>query len=92
MRKGRFDLIGSGNEKFEPVGAQYVAPYSDRQRWGNFNHLFNASYALTTLQGRLGVIPRLRAGGGERGIEDEERITYLAFLHEPFSTQYFWYV
>lgn len=30
--------------------------------------------------------------GGERGIEDEERITYLAFLHEPFSTQYFWYV
>lgn len=62
----RFDLIGSGNEKFEPEDAQYVAPYADRDRWGHFNHLFNASRAMKRLEGRLNVIPRVRVGGGER--------------------------
>ena len=62
----RFDLIGSGNEKFEPADAHYVTPYGDRDTWGHFNHLFNTSRALKSLEGQLTVIPRLRAGGGER--------------------------
>lgn len=66
----RLDLIGRGNERFEPANASYVAPYSQsRDRWGIFNHLFNSSRAVSMLRKRgLSVQPRLRAGAGLRTV------------------------
>ena len=55
-----FDLIGSGNEKFEPSGASYVGPYGDRSRWGHFGHLFNASRFVHGLKGHVALLQRLR--------------------------------
>ncbi|KAL1525496.1 hypothetical protein AB1Y20_020352 [Prymnesium parvum] len=60
------DLIGTGNEKFEPQGAKYVVPYADRKRWGHFSHVFNTSRAMRLLQGHMSVIPRVRAGNAEK--------------------------
>ncbi len=55
-----FDLIGRGNEKFEPSNARYVGPYSERDRWGHFSHLFNATQLIASLEGKLSTLLRLR--------------------------------
>ena len=54
------DLIGRGNERFEPADAKYVGPYADRSRWGHFAHLFNASHFTRALEGQVLMIHRLR--------------------------------
>lgn len=64
-------LIGSGNEPFEPQGAKYVAPYTDRSKWGHFNHLFNASHAVKALAGQIHVLPRLKGSSDGEGLEFE---------------------
>ena len=56
-----FDMIGLGNEKFEPNHTAYVGPYADRTRWGHFSHLFNATYFEDGLSGSLSLLPRLRS-------------------------------
>lgn len=63
------DLIGSGNEKFEPATASYVGPYSDRSRWGHFGHLFNTSQLVSTFRGsqQLSLVHRVRSTVG-RGV------------------------
>ena len=55
-----FDLIGRGNEKFEPSNARYVGTYSERDRWGHFSHLFNATQLIASLEGKLSTLLRLR--------------------------------
>ena len=61
-----FDLIGHGNERFEPTGAKYIGPYADRERWGHFPHLFDMQWASTTLKQSLQTLSRIRPvfGGG----------------------------
>ena len=44
------DLIGRGNEQFEPRDTKYVGPYTIRSRWGRFGHLFDKAYALSALR------------------------------------------
>ena len=63
------DLIGSGNEKFEPATASYIGPYSDRSRWGHFGHLFNTSQLVSTFRGsqQLSLVHRVRSTVG-RGV------------------------
>ena len=55
------DLVGRGNERFEPTDAAYVKPYTDRSRWGHFSHLFNATWLTDQLKGSLEVLVRPRA-------------------------------
>jgi hypothetical protein len=64
------DLIGSGNEKFEPSTAAYIGPYSDRSRWGHFGHLFNTSQLVSTFRGshQLSLVHRVRSTVG-RGVK-----------------------
>ena len=60
-----FDLIGSGNEKFEPSNPAYVGPYADRRRWGHFGHLFNASLLTSSFKGTsLSLLHRVRTALG----------------------------
>ena len=54
------DLIGRGNEQFEPPRAAYVKPYADRSKWGHFTHLFNATTFINGLDGRISLVQRIR--------------------------------
>ena len=67
-----FDLVGRGNERFEPENAAYVRPYADRSRWGHFSHLFNATSLSDHLKGSLDVLVRPRAA-----ISVKPRIVHL---------------
>jgi hypothetical protein len=53
------DLVGHGNEQFEPTDAKYVKPYDDRTRWGHFAHLFNATWVAASLNGSLPLLQRV---------------------------------
>ena len=61
-----FNLVGHGNEQFEPANAKYIGPYADRDRWGHFGHIFNATWLLSTLEPSLSLLVRTRpaVGGG----------------------------
>ena len=60
------DLIGHGNEKFEPANAKYVGPYADRSKWGHFGHLYNATWLVGSLESSLSLLTRLRPALGSR--------------------------
>ena len=54
------DVVGHGNEKFEPANANYVKPYADRSRRGHFGHFYNTSWFLENLRSDMSLITRVK--------------------------------
>ena len=54
------DLIGRGNERFEPNATAYVGPYAAREKWGHFTQLYNATRLISALGGQLTLMQHIR--------------------------------